>query len=188
MHRSHVQKWAKAVSSKPQTSKPAVPAVKKPIRVIDLPGVLKLEDQLLLYGQEPSRAEDAAAEVSRKLFGIADADVQFEMPDEYETLPSHCVRERYAMEADLREYDEQFETGEHLMDVEMLEVLDEVGFNFRDDRGQPLRCTKFLGRPAEAAAKGIKGKMPDLQLAGLTKWEAEIARSAEDFLARKRRR
>jgi hypothetical protein len=28
-----------------------------------------------------------------------------------------------------------------------------------DDRGQPLRCTKLMTRPAEAAAKGVKGEV-----------------------------
>jgi hypothetical protein len=52
-----------------------------------------------------------------------------------------------------------------------------------DDRGQPLRCTKLMSRPAEAAAKGVKGKLPD----GVMQWQDELMRERDAFLAKNRK-
>jgi hypothetical protein len=44
-----------------------------------------------------------------------------------------------------------------------------------------------LARVAEAAAKGIAGKLPDREAAGLAKFEDALIRDREAFLAKKRK-
>jgi hypothetical protein len=127
--------------------------------VLDLPGVRELEDCLLLYGNHPGRLEDEVDRVSRQLFGIAYQDTQFDMPDAYWDLPEFSP-ERIKLDVAFDDYKEQFETGEELADDEAMEALKRLGLDFSDERGQPLRCTKRMSRPAEMAAKGIKGKLP----------------------------
>jgi hypothetical protein len=65
--------------------------------------------------------------------------------------------------------------------------LQKMGLDFSDDRGQPLRCTQRMCRVAEAAVKGIKGKLPDMGSIGLVQWEEKLKQESENFLAKKRK-
>jgi hypothetical protein len=155
--------------------------------VLDLPGVRELEDCLLLYGNHPGRLEDEVDRVSRQLFGIAYQDTQFDMPDAYWDLPEFSP-ERIKLDVAFDDYEEQFETGEELADDEAMEALKRLGLDFSDARGQPLRCTKRMSRPAEMAAKGVKGKLPDRESAKLAQWEDTLAKDRDAFLTKKRKK
>jgi hypothetical protein len=184
MKRDDLQKWSQAAGRK-SVSKPAVQK-DSPFRVIDLPGVRDLERRLLLYGDDPHRVEDEVAHVARQLFGIDHQDTDFKVPEEYWGYSENSI-ERGRINALYRIHEEQFETGEHLTDDEAMVILGRLGLDFSDDRGQPLRCTKLMSRPAEAAARGISGKMPDRDVAGLTQWEDALKRDSEAFLTKKRK-
>jgi hypothetical protein len=149
---------------------------KAPIRVLDLPGIRQLEDRLLLEMWHDLDVD----RVCHDLFGITPSGL-FEMPDDFSEL-SICERNRIG-EA-YEEYEKSFETGGGLTDDEEVKLLRSWGLDFTDDRGQPLRCTKLLSRVAEAAAKGIKGKMPD----HTAQWESALTRDREAFFAKKRKR
>lgn len=162
---------------------------KEPLRIIDLPGVRELEDRLLIYSGDQGRCEDLAALVSHSIFGIADRNTRFEAPSDLASEMHYSVLAR--IEAGRLEYEHEanFGAGDDLTDDEIVEVMDDLGFDFRDDRGQPLRCTKLLCRAAEAAAKGIAGgRMPERSEAELTRFEDMLKRSRSDFLAAKRPR
>jgi hypothetical protein len=83
------------------------------------------------------------------------------------------------------DHEDQFETAE-ATDEEAVAALLVLGFDFRDGRGQPLRCTMLYCRQAEAAAKGIKGKMPDRAATGLESWEKKLERDAREHMNKKR--
>jgi hypothetical protein len=100
---------------------------------------------------------------------------------------SEFAIERIQLDQAFAEYDRQFETGDDLTDDEAMEALLHLGLDFSDDRGQPLRCTKRMSRPAEMAAKGIKGKMPERRDADLAKWSDAMQQDAAKFLAKKRK-
>ena len=86
-----------------------------------------------------------------------------------------------------REYEQRFQTTD-LNDEDSVAVLRGLGLDFRDEHGRPLRCMMLLARQAEAAAKGIAGKLPDPVAARDERWETGLAEAAEAFMASKRRR
>lgn len=122
---------------------------------------------------------------SQKLFGIIEDDTFFNLPDAYWQYEEGSPEKEHLDDLEL-EYEEQFETGDDLTDDETCVVLSRLGLDFSDERGNPLLCTKRLSRCAEAAAKGIRGTMPDKESVALEKLENSFAREAEAFLAKKR--
>jgi len=180
-----INKWAK-VAGEPLpvvTQRP-----NKPIRVIDLPGVRALEGRLLLSGRDRGRSEDMVASVARDLFGVGHFELQFTIPEKYRDLPSYAVSELHELEQLREVHESQFETSDRLTDDETVEVMARLGFDFRDDAGRSLRCTKLMNRPVEAAAKGIMGHLPDRGAIELKKFEADLEKARDAFLAKKRRR
>ena len=180
MRRDELQKWSQIATAK---TKPAPDA---PLRIRDLPGVRKLEDQLLLYSSNQPLVDDAVARLSRQLFGIVSADTEFELPAEYWDLPDYSP-EKFRIVKQYNDHERQYETSDNLTDDENMQEMAGLGIDFSDERGQPLRCTKHLCRAAEAAAKGIKGKLPDRGTAALTRWEDKLRRESEAFKAKKRK-
>jgi hypothetical protein len=158
----------------------------EPIRILDLPGVRDLEGSILLHRDDPGRIVHEVALVSQKLFGITQEDTRFEVPDEYWDLPEFSP-ERVQIEEQYEAHEDQFETGNHLTDDETMELLAKVGLDFSDERGLPLRCTKQMARPAEAAAKGIKGKLPDRAEVEVMQWTDTLTRERDAYLANKRK-
>ncbi|MGB8276842.1 MAG: hypothetical protein WCF20_02745 [Methylovirgula sp.] len=158
-------------------------AVHSPIRMLNVPGFQALEDKLLIYsslhGEVPPEVEKVACELSIKTFGVTHEDIEFEIPDEYwdyDVSSPECAR----IEKDYEEYESRFETTD-ISDEEVAEVLKRLGLDFYDDRGFPLRCTRWFSRQAEAAAKGIKGRMPDQDSADLERWARSMADAANSW-------
>ena len=184
MKKADIYKWAKVAGG-------PLPVVthrqQRPIRIIDLPGVRVLEDRLLLSGRDRGHHEDMIALVSRDLFGVGHFELQFKTPDEYRDLPSYAVREHLQLEKLWMVHENQFETGNDLTDDETVEVMARLGFDFTDDQGRPLRCTKFMSRPVEAAAKRIMGRLPDREEIQIRKFEADLEKDRDAFLAKRRK-
>lgn len=168
---------------KPSASTNATTAGKpcgSPIRILELPGFREIEDKLLLYssprGILSPELEDELNELSEKTFGILQVETLFELPDRYRDLPDPS-EERFRIEVACYEFENQFETSD-ATDDEAVTALLTLGFDFRDDRGLPLRCTKQFMRQAEAAAKGIMGQMPDLGAAEAETWGSALEQDA----------
>lgn len=160
------------------------------IRMLDLPGFQRMEDRLLL---NPSRngelgpdVEDFADNLSNETFGITRNDTLFELPSEYDDLPE-WADERREIEDRWDIHEDQFETAE-ASDDEAIPILLRLGFDFRCERGQPMRCVKLFARQAEAAAKGIMGRLPDREVAGLEFWANALERDAKQHMLKKRAR
>lgn len=81
---------------------------------------------------------------------------------------------------DVADYD-----TDHLPDDKVVAYFLPLGLDFRDDRGQPMRSTIFLARQAEAACKGIAGKLPDEHEADAREWEARLRKEAQSFKTKK---
>jgi hypothetical protein len=129
--------------------------------------------------------DDAIDRLSRSTFGVVRADTVFVFPDGYHDLPDWS-NEKWAVTRRYHKFEDQFETS-NATDDEMVATLLKIGFDFRDERGNPLRCTKSFARQAEAAGKGIMGKMPDRTAIELGNWEKRIEQAAKDHLNRKRK-
>lgn len=159
-----------------------------PIRMLDLPGFQRMEDKLLLNPQRQGllspEVEDFADNLSKETFAIVRNDTLFELPREYDELPEWSD-EFQEIEAKWEVHEEQFETAE-ASDDEAIPILLRLGFDFRDQRGQPLLCVKLFARQAEAAAKGILGKLPDREAAGLESWASALEREARQHMLKKR--
>ena len=184
MRKERVLEWVKLTSgSRRATNEPA-------IRVRDLPGARKLEDKLFLYtsmsGVLPPEIEDMVLTFCQATFGLNPADTKFQWPDEYWDYEEDSP-ERWRIERRRAAHEARFETT-RLSHAEAMVVLKRLGLDFSDDRGEPLRCTPHLSRAAEAAAKGIAGKMPDRAAANLASWEDQVRAEAERFARKKRDR
>lgn len=177
--------WYKLTGeSTPKATNAALP----PIRVLGLPGFQGIEDKLCIYtptrGALSPEIDTMIDELSVATFGITAKDTRFELPENYGRLPEWSD-ERIEVEDRYNEHEDQYETAE-ATDDEAVAILLLRGFDFRDARGQPLRCTLHFSRQAEAAAKGIKGRMPDRTAAGLESWTKKLEQEAKLHLQRKR--
>jgi hypothetical protein len=178
------EEWWKLTSQ----ASPAQYRANVPIRVLDLPGFRRMEDKLLLnpprQGLLSPEVEDFADNLSKETFGIVRNDTLFELPRAYDELPEWSD-ERQEIEDKWDAHEEQFQTAE-ATDDEAIPILLRLGFDFRDQRGQPIRCVKLFARQAEAAAKGIMGKLPDREAAGLESWASALERDARQHMLKKR--
>lgn len=186
MKRDDIQKWAK-VASRPLPKLHQENAV--PLLLRDIAEVRRLEDLLLLHRGDFDRCEEVAADISRKIFGISDYDTRFKIPSKLQERLHYSPESGMKAWGMQRAHESQFDNHDNRTEEEIVDVMLKFGFDFRDDRRQPLRCTKFLCRPAEAAAKGIcGGKMPDRKEIDVKQFAARMEQEAREFLANKRKR
>jgi hypothetical protein len=179
------EEWYKvAGDTKPKATNTMSP----PIRMLDLPGFQDMEAKLCLYtpirGVFRPEMDLLIDELSIKTFGIVANDTLFELPEGYSRLPEWSD-ERIEIEDRYFDHEDQYDTAE-ATDDEAVESLLSLGLDFRDSKRQPLRCTKLFCRQAEAAAKGIMGKMPDRAVAGLESWTKALERDARQHMSKKR--
>ncbi len=127
---------------------------------------------------------DFADVISIEIFGITESDTLFKIPSGYDDLPGWS-QELAEINDSWDLHEEQFETA-NATDDEAVAILLRLGLDFRDERGQPLRCTKLFSRQAEAAAKGIMGKMPDREGADLESWTTKMMQAAREHMSKKR--
>ncbi len=184
MKKADINKWAKVASGPLRI---VTERKKEPIRIIDLPGVRALEDRILLSGRARGYHEDIVASVSSELFGVSHFDLQFKIPEEYRDLPSYKIRQQMELQRLSLVHESQFQTHDSLTDDETVSIMAQLGFDFTDDLGRPLRCTKLMSRAAEAAAKGIMGRMPERGAIELKKFELDLEKARDAFLAKRRK-
>jgi hypothetical protein len=134
--------------------------------------VRALEDAILLQTWHidalPPGAEDLIDIVTRDVFGNVYADTEAIV-----TYPALGDEEWIE---DLADYD-----TDHLSDDAVVAYFLPLGLDFREDRGHPMRSTIFLARQAEAACKGIAGKIPEENEADERDWGARLQKEAQDF-------
>ena len=159
------------------------------IRLIEIPAIRALEDKLLLVtsprGQLPHTLDGPIHETSVSVFGVTEHDTYFRFPANIDSIDEDSAEWEKIYEASLS-HESRFELDKNYTDDEIVEALLKMGVDLRDERGFPLRCTKLLCRQAEAAAKGIAGRLPDRAELKLSQWEKGLAREANSHLAAKR--
>jgi len=158
------------------------------VRTLD--GIAEFETKLLL---NPPRNGEIAPELevyfeklSRKLFGITRDETRFKFPANFDAL-IEGTEEWWKIQSSADEYEYQFIT-DYNADDEAVSTLLMLGVDFRDERGDPLRCTKLFGRQVTAAVMKIMGRLPDADALGLKNWESMLEKDAQMHLARKRKR
>ncbi|MER9683494.1 hypothetical protein NKJ23_30060 [Mesorhizobium sp. M0184] len=179
------EEWYKLTG---ETKPVAANTLAPPIRMLDLPGFQEMEDKLWLYtptrGVFTPELDSRINDLSMRTFGIVENDTLFNLPDGYSQLPAWSD-ERIEIEDLFYDHEDQYDTAD-ATDDEAVDSLLVLGLDFRDGKGQPLRCTKLFCRQAEAAAKGILGKMPDRTVAGLESWTKKLEREAREHMNKKR--
>ncbi|MGX8011068.1 hypothetical protein ACVDG8_019960 [Mesorhizobium sp. ORM8.1] len=183
MKKRHAE-WLKlTANAKPETTMPTAP-----IRILDLPGFEVIERKLLLYTTGRSELspalEEEINEVSKSTFGITIDETKFAFPAHYSDL-HEASQERWDIDHEFYKHEENYRTGEST-DDEAVVILIKLGFDFNDSRGFPLRCTKLFCRQAEAAAKGLMGKIPDRAAANLKAWGSALEEAARLHMNKKR--
>lgn len=150
--------------------------------VRNLPSFAENESDLLLdwnvYGIALPGTLERLNELSKATFGIVEADTNFVFPKNFNGLP---IIEREALRRDFEKNQSLYETAK-VTDESAIVILLRLGFDFRDERGFPLRLTSYFKRQAEAAAKGIMGVIPNLETIGHRNWEINIAKDAKKFM------
>jgi phenylpropionate dioxygenase-like ring-hydroxylating dioxygenase large terminal subunit len=150
--------------------------------MLDLPGIRKLEDSLLFNGFPrcvlSPETEQLALDLSIELFGITQSQTEFNVDDYWD-----CDDEEF--EQKRLKHLRWFATTD-LPDEDKVQALLHLGLDFRDDRGGPFRCTRLLSGQAEAAAKGVMGKLPDQASANLNRWANNLQKDAEDYLTKRK--
>jgi hypothetical protein len=177
MKRKDLDKWARAASTVVDGLPPVRPPRADAVRMRDFPAVQQLEQNFLVYGPASDRTQHEVLKVCRDLFGV----------DEHEIYGK-------AGAADCTTEEEWYARMQHLdnavyafMDVEAMEMLLGLGVDFRDERGNPLRCTNALALVAEAAAKGVAGRLPDRGEADAMSFEEKLKRDRDAFLRMRHR-
>jgi hypothetical protein len=158
------------------------------LRILDLLDFKELEDKLLIYrpirGEMSPELEKLINELSEKTFGVTKNDTLFVFPSNYNDLPDWSP-EKWGIDDRYSDHEDQFETAE-ATDDEAVVILLRNGLDFRDRRGNPLLSTKLFCRQAEAAAKGIMGKVPDRGVADLESWTKHLERDVKQHMSKKR--
>jgi len=159
------------------------------LKVIEMPGFRELEDKFIIYsgpkGQFPYGVEDRAEQLSIDTFGIKASDTELKTPPDYWDWPEISA-ERNAFDEARERHDEQFETL-YLSDDEAMDYLLGLGVDFRNELGNPLKCISLFAVQAEAAAKGIAGKLPEQSALELKRWESRVELEVKAYLAKKKR-
>ncbi|WP_407048160.1 hypothetical protein [Methyloraptor flagellatus] len=138
----------------------------KLLAIRDLPGCLDVESSLILYsgraGEISPRSESCIDQFAFRNFGIS------------------------LDEASAYFSDGELETDYEMTDDEVVEYMLKINVDFRCVKGQPLRCTRSLARVVELAARGLTGRMPDLEEIALTKSEEKLRYESFQFLEKHR--
>jgi hypothetical protein len=161
-----------------------------PIEIRKIPSILKIEDKLLftcLPDQLEAELEELVDKVSVEVFGITTLQTIVQHPDDCAELQED--HEQYLIKLkEFFEHEEDYFTQDY-GDEDSILILLELGLDFRDENGFPLRCTRYLKRQAEIAAKGKLGKLPDIAAIDEANWEkntfAKIQEEANSFQKRK---
>lgn len=159
------------------------------LSIRNLEGVRELESKFLLNPPRNGEVTPQLAEyidrLSTKFFGITEEDTHFKYPDNFENL-IEGMPEWWRVQSRANEFEGRFSTGQMTDDEAVLALL-VLGVDFRDERGDPLRCTKFLCRQVEGAVRRVMGHLPDAEELGLKTWENRLQKEAHLHQARKGR-
>lgn len=152
-----------------------------PIRLTALRSIQLLDERILVQSWRrdalPAGADDYIDLTTKDIFdNTYDSTL-------YRATGKDADMEYFAKE----QHDSQFQTDD-MSDDQIVAYFLPLGLDFRDDRGHPLRCTIFIARQAEAAVKGISGRLPETTQAEQRSWEENLPRDASKFMRDKAQR
>jgi hypothetical protein len=162
----------------------------KIVVVRNLDGIIEFERKLLLNplrnGEITPILIDYFNKLSTNLFGVTRDQTFFKYPPSFENLLPGTA-EWWSFRSAAEEYESMFITDNGTDDEAAYDLL-MMGVDFRDDQGNPLRCTKLFGRQANAAALKIMGSLPDSDALRLSTWANKLEDEAKLHLAGKGKR
>ena len=155
-------------------------------KIKDIPSISVLERKLLftnLPSQLDAELEGLVDRTSIEIFGITEEQTQFHFPENYDDLPMNSDK-RWQITEDYDEHEQQYITSDY-GDEDAAIFLVQLGLDFYDENGNPLRCIRYLKRQAEIAAKGIMGKLPDMAAINEARQEESMRAEASAFQRKK---
>ncbi|MEH6721036.1 MAG: hypothetical protein V7704_19325 [Aurantimonas endophytica] len=162
-----------------------MPEKSKRILVRDLPGFAEMEAKVRIQYNpniETTPEFDRAIEaLSRSTFGVAAVDVW----EEYRKFDE--VEDEDDLPQAIRNFEAAAERLEN-SDEDAVEILCLLGIDFRDERGHPLLLTRFFSWQALGAVAGMKGSLPDPEVAELSRLSSSLEADARRFLEGRRRK
>lgn len=165
--------------------------------VRDLPGVAELEARLHAHYADKNSAwspeRDAlaadSADLSRRLFGLADDDTEFD--DAWVEEGGRFAGEDWATAYD--RWEEHFALLRLGNEAGARIVFEAMGWDVTDGRGEDLLSLDLIGRPLVCAAKGLLGRLPGSEITDqeaedrAKAWGDRLAKAAQDFKSRGKR-
>jgi hypothetical protein len=154
----------------------------------DIPSIAELERKLFLFSNMPDQLDvelDSIAErTSMEVFGVTRHQTEFVYPSDYESLSQNSELSGQILD-DFNQHEEDYLLSDY-GDVDAVKILLHCfGIDFRDENGNPMLCVRYLKRQAEIAAKGLKGKLPDMDSINNANEEgkmlAKAQREADDW-------
>lgn len=130
------------------------------IKLLDLSGIRKLEDQALLRGIETPEFDAMLDTVCRTLFNTAPMPVEFcALGSDFQISigPRRTLR-----------------TPMLVMDEDRVRYLLRLGYDLRDERGHPLAITRRIAPTIEGVARGAWGTPPDMTVSSAEQFGAGI--------------
>jgi hypothetical protein len=135
-----------------------------------MPGVRELEDQLILG--KKLHFDGDLDEVSKKLFGITQWDIWEPYAHLGEDWRDEC-RKTYAMAA--LDFDE-----------DKVAYLKDIGWDFTDELGRPVRVLQYFCFQAEAIARGLVAGTADTTEVAAEMWGAQLEAQVRAYKKQKR--
>jgi len=172
MSRKHwAADWAKRIG------KPSAP-----IKVIRLPGFKSLEDRSLWEMGTPDFDNDVNT-LSLRTFGITVEDTYFPAPMGWRDF---AIERQWEVEQKIGDHEARF-PAYYAGEDQIIEQFKKLGFDFTDDHGKPLRILELFCRQAEAAARGIAGRRPEVAALDAEIWGNDLEEQARQWKDARRR-
>jgi hypothetical protein len=158
-------------------------------KFLKMPGVRDVED-FCRFGVNVNKDDtrsllDRCDALTTSLFGITRDDTLFVLPERY-VDGSMPFEERLEVGWDRDDHEAQFDCEKLGFDESKIDYLLRLGWDLRDERGQPLHITRWVCRVIEAVAKGIAGTIPEADVIDAKRLEASLGRQAEEFMKQRR--
>ena len=161
------------------------------VRLIDLPEMRDLETQDLMSSLSRVKVDHQLAaridEVSRRHFGITEADTIFITQPALDEIKRRDPEEGYDLEEQRDEHEKQFFCKPSRTIEGQAKYLRSLGWDVMDDHGRPMRLLERFARQIEAAEKRLRGaRRPNFDAIRNQNWEDKMAEEARRFVSRKK--
>jgi hypothetical protein len=168
------------------------------VRLHSFPEIMRVEDYLRLRGTPPGGPLSLPAPLSilidsasTAVFGTTRIETCLDETDLVKPDGTPLDEDEMWKKIDAYELnfcDENSVPVEHISAPAQIRFMSKLSIDICDDQGIILKSADYFIRQAIAAAKGLKGKLPDMSDVNLELWKKDLERDVERFRAVRRTR